>query len=212
MKIRDATPGDELAIEAVVSAAFGEPPDGRVVQMMRALQSSGVARASVVAVVDDGVAGHVGLSRGWVDARRELVEVMVLSPLSVRPDLQCDGIGTALVTAALEAAEIHGSPAVFLEGSPQYYGRRGFSPASGLGFERPSIRIPDPGSQVALLSLYQSWMVGRLIYPEAFWTTDTVGLRDPELQRVEAQVAAWHAGASATEGSSQHPGHAPQAL
>jgi hypothetical protein len=42
---------------------------------------------------------------------------------------------------------------------------------------------------VALLSSYQPWMVGRLIYPEAFWTTDTVGLRDPELERVEAQVA-----------------------
>jgi putative acetyltransferase len=47
---------------------------------------------------------------------------------------------------------------------------------------------------VALLSSYQPWMVGRLIYPEAFWTTDTVGLRDPELERVEAQVAAGRTG------------------
>jgi putative acetyltransferase len=189
MEIRDVTPAEEPAAEQVVSAAFGEPADGRVVQMMRALQAGGAARASLVAVVDDEPAGHVGLSRGWVDARRELVEVLVLSPLSVRPDLQRQGIGTALVAAALEAAEDRGAPAVFLEGSPDYYGRRGFRSASALGFERPSARIPDPGFQVALLASYQPWMLGRLVYPEAFWTTDTVGLRDPELERIEAQIA-----------------------
>ena len=189
VQIRGVMPAEELAAEEVVSAAFGEPPDGRVVQMMRALRTGGAARASLVAVVDEELVGHVGLSRGWVDARRELVEVVVLSPLSVRPDRQHHGVGTALVAAALETAGDRGAPAVFLEGSPDYYGRRGFGSASALGFDRPSIRIPDPGFQVALLSSYQPWMVGRLIYPEAFWTTDTVGLRDPELERVEAQLA-----------------------
>ncbi|BCJ47482.1 N-acetyltransferase [Actinoplanes ianthinogenes] len=198
MEIRDVTPADEPAAEAVVAAAFGEPADGRVVQMMRALQAGGAARAGLVAVVDGELAGHVGLSRGWVDARRELVDVLVLSPLSVRPDLQGQGVGTALVAAALAAAEDRGAPAVFLEGSPGYYGRRGFSSGSALGFDRPSTRIPDPGFQVALLSSHQPWMVGRLIYPEAFWATDTVGLRDPDLEQVEAQIAT----ASASRGGS----------
>jgi putative acetyltransferase len=200
MEIRNVMPAEELAAEEVVSAAFGEPPDGRVVQMMRALQTSGAARASLVAVVDEELVGHVGLARGWVDARRELVEVVVLSPLSVRPDLQRHGVGTALLAAALQTAGDRGAPAVFLEGSPNYYGRRGFSSASALGFDRPSTRIPDPGFQVALLSSYQPWMVGRLIYPEAFWTTDTVGLRDPELERVEAQVASGQTGGRASGG------------
>src|SRR4051794_40471981 len=190
MDIRDSRPAEARAVEEGVSAAFGEPAGGGVVQMMRALQDSEAARASLVAVVDEELVGHVGLSRGWVDARRELAEVMVLSPLSVRPDRQGRGVGTALVAAALETAGGHGAPAVFLEGSPNYYGRRGFSSASPLGFERPSTRIPDRGFQVALLSSYQPWMVGRLIYPEAFWTTDTAGLRDPDLERVEAQIAA----------------------
>ena len=198
MQIRSVVPAEEPAAEAVVAAAFGEPPDGRVVQMMRALRASGAARASLVAVVGEELVGHVGLSRGWVDARRELVEVVVLSPLSVRPGLQRHGVGTALVTAALETAGDLGAPAVFLEGSPDYYGRRGFGSASALGFDRPSIRIPDPGFQVALLPSYQPWMVGRLIYPEAFWTTDTVGLRDPELERVEAQIASERTGRRAS--------------
>ena len=188
MEIRNVMPAERLAAEEVVSAAFGEPPDGRVVQMMRALQITGAARASVVAVVDGELVGHVGLARGWVDARRELVEMVVLSPLSVRPDRQGHGVGTALLAAALQIVGDRGAPAVFLEGSPDYYGRRGFSSASALGFDRPSTRIPDPGVQVTLLSSYQPWMVGRLIYPEAFWTTGTVGLRDPELERVEAMI------------------------
>lgn len=157
--------------------------------MTRALRAGGAARASLVAVADGELIGHVGLSRGWVDARRELVEVLVLSPLSVRPDRQGHGVGTALVAAALATAEGSGAPAVFLEGSPDYYGRRGFGSGSALGFDRPSARIPDPGFQVALLSSYRPWMVGRLIYPEAFWTTDTVGLRDPDLELVEARIA-----------------------
>src|SRR3982751_2412610 len=104
MGIRQGVPAEEPAAEKVVSAAFGEPPDGRVVQMMRALQATGAARASLVAVVGEELIGHVGLSRGWVDARRELVEVFVLSPLSVRPDRRRHGVGTALLAAALETA------------------------------------------------------------------------------------------------------------
>ena len=189
MEIRAAVPADQPAVDEVVSAAFQEPVDGRVVQMTRALQPA--ARASLVAVVDDEVVAHVGLSRGWVDARRAAVEVLVLSPLSVRPDRQGQGLGTALVAAALETAAGQGAAAVFLEGSPVYYGRRGFRAASPLGFERPSARIPDPGFQVALLASYEPWMAGRVIYPEGFWATDTVGLRDPELEEVEAQIAAY---------------------
>ena len=189
MEIRTVTPAEEPVAEKVVAAAFGEPPDGRVVRMMRALQAGWAARASLVAVADGELVGHVGLSRGWVDARRELVEVLVLSPLSVRPDRQGHGVGSALVAAALATAGDRGAPAVFLEGSPDYYGRRGFGSGSALWFDRPSTRIPDPGFQVALLPSYQPWMVGRLIYPEAFWLTDTVGLRDPELEQVEAHMA-----------------------
>ena len=175
MEIREATYSDLVSIEAVTAAAFGEEPDGRVVTMMRALAASGASRVSLVALVEETIVGHVGLSRGWIDARTELVDVLVLSPLSVLPDVQGRGIGSALVAAALGAAGDHGAPALFLEGAWDFYGARGFSPGGSLGFERPSTRIPEQAFQVALLPRHEPWMVGRLIYPEVFWATDTVG-------------------------------------
>ncbi|MFN2517855.1 MAG: GNAT family N-acetyltransferase, partial [Jatrophihabitantaceae bacterium] len=184
MNLRAATSEDQSGVEEVVAAAFDEPVDGGVVRMMRLLTSSGAERASIIAVAEDEVVGHVQLSRGWIDAREALVEALVLSPLSVTPTRQNRGIGTALVEAALAEAERQGSPAVFLEGSPTYYGRRGFQAATPKGLSRPSPRIPDRGWQVALLPAHETWMTGQVVYPDAFWVTDKVGLRDPELRQV----------------------------
>ncbi len=189
MRIRPATPADRPAVEAVVASAFDEPREGRVVQLLRRLDDSAATRADLVAVDAAGVVGHVRLSRAWVDARSALVDVLVLSPLSVAPHRQGDGIGTRLVQAALENAAGLGAPAVFLEGGWAYYGKRGFQGAQPLGFERPSLRIPAPAFQVALLAAYKPGIAGRLVYPEAFWSTDTVGLRDPDLHRIEQRAA-----------------------
>ena len=131
------------------------------------------------------VVGHVLLSRSWVDAREALVEVLVLSPLSVTPARQGRGIGTALVAAAIEAAGRIGVPALFLEGSPDYYSRRGFESAEGQGFRGAIGARARPGFQVVVLEGHQPWMTGALVYCEPFWNHDSVGLRDPELRRIE---------------------------
>lgn len=142
MEIRAALPEDQAAIEAVAAGAFEEETDGRIVRLLRALADSGALRASLVAVAGGEIVGHLALSRSWVDARERLVDVLVLSPLSVRPDRQRAGIGTALVAAALAEAERLEAPAVFLEGGWDYYGSRGFSAATPLGFTalRPAFR------------------------------------------------------------------------
>lgn len=132
---------------------------------------------SLVAVVGGRIMGQVLLTHGFVDASRELVDVAVLSPIGVLPEHQGDGIGSALVRDALAAAGARGIPAVFLEGSPVYYGRFGFEQADKDGFRPPSNRIPPASFQVRILDAWEPWMRGRLVYPDAFWQADAVGLR-----------------------------------
>lgn len=197
MEIRHATPADRAAVDEVVGAAFGD--DGaHVVAMVAALDASGATRASLVAVDGDAVVGHVRLSQAWVDARERLVDVLTLTPLAVRPDRQRQGIGTRLVAEALVAAAGLSAPAVFLEGDPRYYGPRGFGSASARGFGRPSLRIPDLAFQVAELPGLQGWMRGHVVYPQALWEADAVGLRDPRLAAEEGVPEAEPPGARET--------------
>lgn len=181
--IRGYRSGDEAVVRAVVTEAFGDegPNVAALVDGLRAVH----ARAELVAEEAGTVVGHVLLSRSWVDARQALVDVLVLSPLSVVPEQQGRGHGTALVAAAIEEARRQQAPAVFLEGDPGYYSGRGFEPATPLGFARPSTRVPEPAFQVAVLEGHQEWMTGALVYCEPFWTHDCVGLRDPRLAAIE---------------------------
>jgi putative acetyltransferase len=181
--IRAYEPQDEAGVRRVITDAFGD--EGQKVAALADDLRATHGRAELVAEDDGAVIGHVLLSRSWVDARPALVEVLVLSPLSVRPDHQRTGVGTALVAAALAEARGLGVPAVFLEGDPGYYAARGFEPATPRGFVRPSTRIPEPAFQVVVLDGHEEWMTGALVYCEAFWEHDSVGLRDPRLEKIE---------------------------
>lgn len=180
--VRPALPSDVAAIRDVTTRAFD---DAHVADLVDVL-AAGPARVSLVAEADAAVVGHTMLSRGWIDAERELVEALVLSPLSVDPAHQRRGIGGDLVRSALDAAGAAAAAAVFLEGSDRYYPRFGFEPAVPRGFTPPSARIPDRAFQVVVLPSWRGWMTGALVYPEAFWVCDMTGLRGEALERVRA--------------------------
>jgi putative acetyltransferase len=159
--------------------AFGE--HGAVVAALvddiRTMMSSG-GGLSLVADSDGGVVGHVMFSRGLLDAQPRLVAVEILSPVAVLPAMQRKGIAAALIRHGLQLRSDGHVPAVFLEGDPGYYRKLGFAPATALGFRKPSLRIPDAAFQVMTLGAYEPWMTGTLVYPDAFWRHDVVGLRD----------------------------------
>jgi putative acetyltransferase len=182
LAVRHERGEDHEAVREVQAQAFGDGE--RVPTLVDALRAAPAALEplSLVATVDERVVGHVMLTACRLDALPRLVDVVSLSPLGVLPEFQGQGIGTRLVADALAEADRRGIPLVFLEGSPLYYGKRGFADATKAGFRPPTLRYPPGTFQVATLSSYEEWMTGTFVYSEVFWALDLVGLRGERLE------------------------------
>ena len=146
--IRPEAPGEDGDVRNVHALAFGDGE--RVPELVDALRAARAALPPVSLVAEFGgrVVGHTMLSACWLDALPRLVDVYSLSPLGVLPEHQRCGVGTRLIEHALAAADRQGAPLVFLEGSPRFYGQRGFRPAEELAAVAgrlpgsPALRLP----------------------------------------------------------------------
>lgn len=179
MELREESVGDRQSVREVHLRAFGDhgPVVAELVDALRETIGPD-GGLSLVAEQDGQVVGHVMFTRSLLDAPRRLVEVQVLSPLGVMPELHKRGVGSALVRHGLGMLAERAVPLVFLEGDPGYYSRFGFRAGGDLGFRKPSLRIPDDAFQVIELPAYEPWMTGTLVYAEPFWRHDAVGLRE----------------------------------
>jgi putative acetyltransferase len=125
--IRPETPADEDAIEQVTRRAFLSHPYSQQTEqfIIRALRADHALSVSFVAEVSGRVVGHIALSpvtigegvSGWYG----------LGPISVEPDLQCRGIGRALMEKGLAELRKIGANGCVLVGDPAFYIRFGFA-------------------------------------------------------------------------------------
>jgi putative acetyltransferase len=165
--IRRETARDADVIRAITAAAFARPglapPEARLVDELRAGPAWLPALSLVATAADGEVIGHVLCTRAHVAT----APVLGLGPLSVRPDRQRRGVGSALVHTILGAADALGEPLVALLGDPAYYGRFGFRPSTEYQIRppRPEWR---PHFQVRTLTGYQPALRGTFAYPEPF--------------------------------------------
>ena len=127
--VRDENPGDWKAVTEVISSAFGQVAEAELVD---ALREAGDSVVSMVAEKDGQIVGHVLLSK--MDAP---FPALALAPVSVIPQRQRSGIGSALVKKALESACSKGWAAIFVLGDPHYYERFGFNREAAAGFTSP---------------------------------------------------------------------------
>ena len=171
MIVQRETPGQEAAIHAVTLRAFrtstsGPPstghPEADLVGALRADEGR-LPELSLVALDGDAVIGHVVCSRAHVGG----APVLGLGPLSVHPEHQRRGVGSALVHAVLGGADALGEPLVVLLGDPRYYSRFGFRPAAELGIT-PPVREWAPGFQARTLTTYHPALRGAFAYAAPF--------------------------------------------
>jgi putative acetyltransferase len=133
--IRDETDADADMIGEVTETAFRDLAlsDHTEQLIVAALRAARALTVSLVAERDDRVVGHIAFSpvtvsdgaTGWYG----------LGPVSVLPELQRLGIGTALIEAGLARLRAIGAAGCCLVGHPDYYPRFGFRNTPGLAVE-----------------------------------------------------------------------------
>jgi putative acetyltransferase len=152
--IRRERRGDVAAARQVQVDAFPTEVEAGLLDGLRE-DEGWLPELSLVAEDDGEVVGHVVCTRGSIGADRR--PALGLGPIAVRPDHQERGTGSALVHAVLAVAEARGETLVALLGSPDFYGRLGFVPATDCGVEAPDpswgehfqVRVLDDSAVVA---------------------------------------------------------------
>jgi putative acetyltransferase len=166
--VRAETDADFVAVENVVRRAFNEE---EVVELVRRMRESPnyIPELSLVAEQNGQVVGQIMLSHVDLDDHGIRHTVLTLSPVAVAPEAQGHGIGGQLIETAVALADQQGEPLVVLEGSPKYYPRFGFQPASnfGISIDLPGWAAPE-AAQVHSMSAYRPEIRGHVIYPPAF--------------------------------------------
>lgn len=129
---------------------------GDEARVIDALRAAGALTISLVAVSADGeVVGHVAFSPVRIDGRAS--DWYGLGPVSVVPELQRCGVGSALTTHGLDRLSALKADGCVLLGDPNYYARFGFVSDPALTyqgkpnryFQRLVLRPPAPAGDVS---------------------------------------------------------------
>jgi len=161
--IRERTATDDEAIRRLNDLAFGGTFESTLVEDLRAALLDAVE----LAAVDDGrIVGHILFSALTTMIDDEAVPALSLAPMSVHPDRQRSGIGSALLRAGLALAAQREWQAVIVLGHPDYYPRFGFSAELASRLD-----APFSGEAFMALELVDGALEGKdglVIYPPAF--------------------------------------------
>ena len=166
--IRKEQTEDYSEVEALVTAAFegAEHSDGNEALLVRALRKSGsfVPALSLVAVSEEGrIIGHILFTEVRIGPNTALA----LAPLSVHPDFQRKGVGTALIGQGHHAAQNMGYDVSVVLGDPAYYHRQGYIPAATFGITAP-FDVPSEYYMAYLLNTHRHAPQGTVGYDAAF--------------------------------------------
>lgn len=165
--VREEREGDAGIIRAVTRAAFAGMPYSEQTEsaIVDALRAAGALAVSLVAAEEGEVIGHVAFSPITIDGA-PAPGWFGVGPLSVRPDRQRSGIGSALMRAGLARLADAGAKGCVLVGDPAYYRRFGFRASSSLGY-------PDlPAEYFQVLALASETPSGIVAFHPAFAARD----------------------------------------
>jgi len=132
---------DRAAVHAMLGRAFASDDEAELVDALYA-DDSYIPELDIVAEIDGEIAGHILLTRAYIEeplpgmiVRR--TPAVLLAPLAVSPEFQDTGVGSRLVRAGLDNARMIGEKIALVLGHPEYYPRFGFVQAASFGIKAP---------------------------------------------------------------------------
>lgn len=161
--VRAEVPADAQAIAALITSAFAGHPhsNGSEAAIVERLRAAGALTLALVSTISKArCVGHIAFSPvrigaldlGWVG----------LGPLSVAPDHQRQGIGSALAHEGLRQVRSLGARGCVVLGEPDYYRRFGFIARASL------VLAGVPADHFLALSFDGTWPSGAVTYATAF--------------------------------------------
>ncbi len=120
--IREAQESDLEEVFNLIHSAFGNRAESDLVKQ---LISDGDVLINLLVESSDTIIGNVVVSKITMEPDLGLFCGGV-APVSVVPDQQSSGVGSKLMTAAINESKKMGIDALFLLGDPNYYQRFGF--------------------------------------------------------------------------------------
>lgn len=162
MEISAERPQHVEAIRSLTSAAFeqAEHSSHTEAAIIDALRRAGALSLSLVAVDAGEVVGHAAFSPVTIDTGAG--QWFGLGPVSVLPDRQGKGIGSALIGQGLGLLRSGGAKGCVVLGEPAFYGRFGFRSGSDL-------RYPDaPARYFQWINFAGEPVSGTVSYHPAF--------------------------------------------
>ncbi len=164
--IRPESFDDLHGIDIVNISAFEEEDEARLVTAIRHSPAY-IPELSLVAEGHDRIVGHLMMFMTQLEQQERNINILALAPMSVLPSHSHRGIGSELVTKALEQAKNQGFPAIVVVGYPDYYTRFGFKPAWQ---KELACNLPVTREAVLVLELEEGTLDrgGTIIYPPVF--------------------------------------------
>ncbi len=167
MVIRKEEARDYEAVYSVVKRAFdsAQQADGNEQDLVNALRQGDafIPELSLVAEVDGKIAGHILFTKAAVGEET----VLALAPLSVLPEYQGQGIGTALIKEGHRIAREMGYGYSIVLGSERYYPRTGYLPAERFGI-KPPFDVPSENFMAYRLRENLPKLSGMMQYAKEF--------------------------------------------
>lgn len=162
--IRPESPADHPEVHSLLTAAFGQRDEADLVDRIRRAPGY-VPNLSLIAELDQHIVGHILFSPITIESSATSTPALALAPVSVLPECQRRGIGSALVRDGLTACRAAGHRLVIVVGHPDYYPRFGFTPAHTFNI-RPPFDVPPPAFMgLALTAGALDGVCGTVRYP-----------------------------------------------